>query len=627
MSRDTRNSNSSSSSASGEEDMEHFLKINAPTNQIVAVLKGQKKDQAYIDNYISKYEASKKRIRSMVKRFIEKIREKYGDLEVPDLFNKGLRFAAKHNFTDAEKEAFQSFVLKGDFDTPYHPFEEITYTEMYKFLGYSAPAYSQSPMLDIKSADQSTLNEIIRLFDTTRVLHTNVKNQMYLYRDCAPEAISGIFDSQRHNVSMFIHPVIFAAFIPKIKALERRMIMTNLGRVVAHRSAPYVKRNLNSSDAQTGEELVADKELTLDIARDPNSLQYFSEDTPLSNLHKRFKIQIELWKNIMSLRQGRYYSSGDSDVDDNVTGFMKILNSYDWTFFDSPDLYQVQDEGTVLRKLLSVFSLRPTLTRLTSFTPANMDIYNNNVHSLSNLIYVQTPIVNFKLPPRENTFNTLPFNQQQVNTNLRLEQALEQLDYYVISRSIVPKKKNILNSKDLLLFYINRKYPVPNYVPYNANEFTYIDVVPIGLSTMTQINNINVTVPTVLSNIFSSASTNAVYDLRSFVAVEPITMPQSYETQTRPVLTSAGCSAFVYPEGQQIVGQPSNSSVIRYTPHLAAIKNPSVNGRFDEARESKLVTIMEDPMLNGSQTFVGTPDDVTPIKETLGTIFLYVARP
>jgi hypothetical protein len=458
------------------DDMEGYLQLDLPPQQLANMLRAEGVEEKEIDARIEKYEASRHKIRKYIRKFIEKIERKYGDLDVPELIKKGMKFAQKHGFTKSEERKFINQVMTGDVDTPYIPFQEMAYTEMSKFLGFSTlPSF-----MNIKATDHSILDEISTLFHASTGLHGAIKNNLSTYKSCAPEAITGKYDRDKHNITEFIHPVIVALFLPKISSLEKRMLISNIGRMIIQRSSHLLRQFRGYSATVIQTELNADLELMYDIAKDPNSMNYFSDDTPLANLLKRFKIQIELYKNVISLRDGKYYSKSDSDFStgSHVSGLGKILQSYEWTYFDSPEFYHVQDEGTFLRKLLSVFSLRPTFTQLSSLMTTSTMGYSN--FGAARMTFVNTPIINVKLP--RNMYGAT----QAVGAHVRLNSALSQTENFIENKMIIPKHKMVIHSRDLVFFYANRRYHTINFTNMDIS-LRYINL-PGTMSSITSVN-------------------------------------------------------------------------------------------------------------------------------------------
>ena len=451
-----------SKNATQDDDMEFFVKHqDIPEEQIRSILRHRKMSDDKIESMLQKIQDAKERIRKHARRFIEKIDQHYGLHDVPTIVSKANKFAQKHQLSNLERDTIISMALKGDVYNTLNPINDLKYSEMSKFMGIESPV---GQVLNIQSKDYAPLNEIVKLFEGTRILHADIKNQLNLYKDCAVEAISGTYDKSKHNVSTHIHPVVAALFVPKIDAVDRRMILTNVGRVVLRRALPYVNRHIQLYDNLLEGEEEAEWELTSDIVQDPNSLAYFSDDSPITNIMKRFKIQIELWKNVLNLRQGRYYASGYDD-NDGITGLLRTLSQYDWNYFDAPDMYHLQDEGTVLRKLLAVFSLRPTFTQVSSLVQRTY-MGMPNFTGLSRVTFLRIPIINVRLPTMVQGNAGMPMPE------IHLERSMNQTDYFIENKLFVPKTKSVMFSRDLIFFHVNRRYQSVN-VTNLAYRFSY----------------------------------------------------------------------------------------------------------------------------------------------------------
>ena len=59
------------------DEMETFLVNGLPTQNVVAILKNEKRDEKEINAFIEKYEASRHRIKKLIKKFADKIETKY----------------------------------------------------------------------------------------------------------------------------------------------------------------------------------------------------------------------------------------------------------------------------------------------------------------------------------------------------------------------------------------------------------------------------------------------------------------------------------------------------------------------------------------------------------------------
>jgi hypothetical protein len=459
-----------SGSDSMETDIAYFLMKNASTLEAETMLRATKKDEKEIVAFIEKYKAIRQKIKKLIQKFKGKIELKYGHLDKPEMIAKGLKFASKHNFTEIEQRAFINYVMNGDIGKSYLPYQEMENTDMARFLGFSsAPQY----LFNIKDSDKIILEEIAKLYDSTQQIYHAVKQNIAIYTDCDPAAIVGKYRPDKHNLHSFIHPIIVALFLPKINVFEKRMLISNVGRMVVQRAAPYLRRY---GDTQlTPLEREADMSLTCDIARDPNSLGYFGDnDSPISNLLKRFKIQIELYRNVLSLRKGEYYSKSDSfDISDSITGFITALKSYNWSWYDSPDLVNIHDEGTVMRKLLSVFSLRPTLVQITPVVgQSSMGFTNLGVAGLA---FVQTPIINVKLPA--SLTSAAPM------APVKLSASLTDISWFIENKMLVTKNKSVIYSNKLAIFYANRRYQAMNFANLDIGcQYAQLPIISNGIT-------------------------------------------------------------------------------------------------------------------------------------------------
>lgn len=516
------NSRNSDMESSKDGEFEFYLKSGMAPSRVESILKSQGKDSREVDAFVDKYSESLKKIKKVIRKFVMKIEAKYGHLEVPDLVRKGLKFASKYDFNEAEKEAFMRFVVSGDVDKSYEPYaDELHRTEMAKFLGFTAIT---GQAIEVKPTDQAALNEIYRLYEINRPLFSAIRNTVVLYKDLNDVQMTTgtTFDRNKHNLNSYIHPVVHALFSPKIWGIEHRMLLTNIGRMILNKTQHYfygksdlkIPRLIHTDAVK--QEVLADFDLAFDIARDPNSLNYFGDETPMTNLLKRFTVQIELLKNVMMLRQGKYFSSsGNFMAEDNISGFMRAITAYDSVYFDSPDLYQTHDEATVLRRLLAVFSLRPTLVQLSTYINAAVvagpgsGSLNPNLNTMGRATYLHIPVCTIKPIP-------------STTTGKNVEELLKgnsQVDWFIENKMLVPKARKIVRSNKLLFVHINRQRITP-YGGSIENHTDYIAMQYLGyptsiLNTETGYNEDSI----VINDTLKLENGDDNFTLRSFVAI------------------------------------------------------------------------------------------------------------
>jgi len=566
------------------DELEFFLKHEIPVEQVRSMLRHKKMNEDKIEAMLQKLMDTKERVKKYAKRFIDKIDQHYGFHDIPTIVKKATKFAEKHQLSAVERDVIISMAMKGDVYNTYNPINDLRYSEMSKFMGIESPA---GQVLNIQSKDYAPLNDIVKLFETSKILHTDIKNQMVLYRDCAIEAVTGAYDKNRHNLSTHIHPVVAALFLPKVDALEKRMLCSNLGRVVIQRALPYINRHVQTHENIIPGELESEWELTVDIVSDPNSLAYFSDDTPITNMLKRFKIQIELWKNVLNLRQGRYYSTG-YDVDDGVTGFLRTISQYEWTYFDAPDMFHLQDEGTVLRKILGVFSLRPTFVQLSSIAHKSFLGYANFT-GLSRVSFLKIPIINVRLP------SVMTANAGFPMPEISLNNYLNQPDFVIENKLFVPKNKSVFFSRNLVFFYVNRRHQGVNLANLTM-RFSYSNM-PYQMFNVNQttVNDLEVSVPYTLS----VGKDN--FNLRSVVTVYRPPLADN-------VSVGSSCAVIKYD------GPGVRNTILNYNPLLANYEVEMPDGSH---RANKPVSYIDEVASN--------PNEVgfTEMARKYGTIFMY----
>lgn len=444
MSRDFKNS-SLLDTKSGD-PMSTYLKMSY--DHLNVLLKAQKKSDDEIDKIMDKVKEMKKKIEKLVRKFKLKVEAKYGYLNDADLIKKGLAHAGKYGLSSIEKELFIRHVLdKSGPKTDLTMDEDLKYSAMSRFLGADVSA---TPLLKVSPKDQAKLNELVVLYNSTKHLFNDLKNQSAYYSSGADlDTLAGAeFKPEKMSKANYINPLIVLLFATKCAPIENRTLKTNMARMVLAR-VPSLLQKVNLFDNVFDGELEQDFNLSQAVAADPNSLGTFSEDSPITNLIKRFKIQVELYKTVVNLRNGKFFAK-ESDEHDGFNAIDALLSDYDYSHFDTIDNLSM-DEGTMLKKLLSVFSIRPTFTMLSSYAN-KMQIGSQSINSLARVKFINLPVINVRIP----TF----INEEQV---LSLKDSLKAQDCFVENKMLVPKNKEVVYSKDVAFFYCDRRHKTVNF--------------------------------------------------------------------------------------------------------------------------------------------------------------------
>ena len=424
--------------------------------------------------FVEKYtEISKK-----AKKFAQLIREKYANSQYPFhiLIEKAYKYKVKHHLTDEEFGEFQR-IYENELIGLKSP-EVFTYnTNLQKVLGNVSVDY-QGFTTKLSDTDYKVLQDILKLYASSKSLHSQVLLQSMQYEDCGKEAFAGKYRRDFHNVANHVHPVIAALFLPKIDILEQHFIHSNIANIVKTR---YNKEQFTSmSDAILYDALV----------KDPNDVVCDSRST-IVDLHNRAQLQNQLWNAVLSLRNGQYYNSSSSE-------FINAIDTCRMNRYDSPDLVYGRYDGTILKRLLSAFSFRPTVvTTMPVYQVFNTNPYQQNIKPI--VTYV--PMINLKLPYTANDMSPI-----------ELKEALEQNQLLLENGIVVPKNTSLIYSRGVLFFYIDRRANII-YNTHSHPSFVF-NKLPSAVSGFERINqrpiNFDITIPI----------RNDVYRLRSVILSE-----------------------------------------------------------------------------------------------------------
>jgi hypothetical protein len=405
-------------------------------------------------------------------------------------------------------------------------------------------AQVEEPGLRIKESEHGTLGEILKMYETSASLHRQVFMHSLMYEDCSIVAITGEFKRERHIASNYIHPVIAATYIPKFDIFEIHTLYSNFGSIIKSR---YEKKPIVTEP---------DSLLFYDITSDPNDV-VCEINSPMADIRNRYKVQISLWNTVLRLRSGKYYE------DEPISEFLTNLNACRNNLYDNADLAYTQDEGSIMRRLLSVFSLRPTI------------IYTKPISTIAS--YVASPYgFNMGLSSGQQMF---PFANQPVHTVTSipmitlqippitegaepkdLRSAISQSIWINENKTLIPKEQSIISSKEVLIFYVNRRVQRINIRTYTS-PLTFSQL-PLTMSSFDRLNSYPINVPAILS----LGKSDEVYHLRSVVAVTETEIKQ--RDRTSNIIT--GSTALIMKHSNIAAGDYT-SKYLLYDPFGASL--------------------------------------------------------
>lgn len=481
------NMNKASERTDIDKEVHQLMKKNAnpdkqkSTYAIIEELKQKYKDEQIVDAVMSKYNEKLKRVKKIAEKIRDRLVAKYPNLSMKEYVEKVAEYKKKYNFDDSEMYHVINLLFKNKTGLSNTEVLDITYNEMSKALGFIPASYNFGNM-SVKQDELEQLQAILQLASLTKELHSQVTLQSLLYEDVALGALSGEFDRARVNVFSFVHPVVAALFLPKIKFLDEHMLIASIPNIVQQR-----REGLELSTQP-------DYELYMDIATDPSETTCsIGKVKPFHDLLNRSQVQVKLWESVLNLRQGKYYTN-------DLSSFIAAIDACRNSVFDAADLAYVKDEGTIMRKLLSAFSIRPTIV---STAPLyGISSATSNIASLAATHITTISMITMRIPLLDKTRTT----------SISLSDALEQRQLYIHRRQITVKTQQIMYSRDLLIFYIHRRFQTVNLArltrPYQ------MAILPITMSSYERLHGAQVNFDLTMS------VGSQVFALKSVVAVE-----------------------------------------------------------------------------------------------------------
>jgi len=493
-------------------------------------------DEEVLDQIQDAFMEKSREIRKRAKKFARMIMERYANQNYPlhILLKKALKFKVKYNLSDSEFEEFRRIYeqqITGERTTS-HVSVTVPFTNMSRALGQGQVDANDGMKFDDK--DYSVLHDILRLHAEKKATHAQVVLQSMVYKDTAYEAMTGEFLTDKHNPHCHIHPVVAALFLPKIELIENSMLRSNIAYIVKTR---YQKQPILT---------MTDYNLFYDLISDPTDVVCSSESA-VKDLAGRANLQCHLWDAVLSLRNGRYY-------DCNSTHFLMAVDNCKRNNYDQPDLLYMNDEGTMMQRLMGAFSIRPTIV---ATTPLYGIVHNHQMKTAQVPKVASLPMVVMRLP----VISTVADTAQHGGVP-HLKNALDESQWYVEDGSVVPRNQQIIYSRGILVFYVPRRAHTLNIgkllQPYN---FTRLPTTVAGFE---RIND------RVVDFEYDMDVREHRYQLRSVVCVE---LNKELAKDNGPKLIT-GCSALIVKYGES----GAERRHMYYNPRDAAIGYKKADG-------------------------------------------------
>jgi len=560
-----------------------------------------------VDEITKRHTKSIKRIKKKAEQVAAKVINKYHNENRPlhSILKKMVDYKIANKWTDLEYEFFRAEIerlLRGNrmYEVDYNQQNAEFRSRINRTLGYRTQT-TPDEGLRIKDTEHGVLSEILSMYEKSLSLYRTNFIESLVYEDCALQATNGQFNKARHIAANHIHPLFACMFIPKIGLFEHQMLYSNIGHIIKSR---YENRQIvTESDAM----------LFNDMITDPNDV-VCEESSPIVDLKKRYQVQIDIWEIVQNLRNGKYYEGASNHR------LLTDLNMCRNNLYDNADLVYSQDEGAMLRRLMSVFSLRPTLIgvkpihQLEAFLGAPWASAMGNLQQQQQgLSFVNQPVVTVtKIPMLTVQLPLRPLYQGASLTDeaVDITSALNQIVWLNENKTLVPKQHTVIHSREVIIIYINRRVQRVNVKSYtNPISFAHL---PISMSNFEQINKYPVDFPPqlVLSNQDSDA-----YSLRSVVAVTETSIKPCPKTISATSLITGCIGLIKVSQGDKY----HSKNVLRYDPFGASIPQ-----YIEDGGDAGYINLTPVTYLDDNYTCADDKDDTfNCVARTRGTIFIY----
>jgi len=447
MSRRSKQSNSNNTVEMEVNNLFNLKNKQQFTNALLA-LRRKYKDEELIARIQKVFTERHSKIVKGSKKFAEAIRKRYSQSDVPfhQLLAKARAHAKKHDLSDSEFAEFQRMYEQELSGTSHKNEVVVPVTNMMKVLGNVTDGIDNHFKVD--EPDFRNLQEILKINELGRPLHAQTMLQSLQYNDMDFLALNGKINRDSNNPGDHVHPVIAALFLPKINLLESHFLYSSISGIVKSR---YNQEPLTTRP---------DYELFYSLVTDPNDVVCDSK-TPVGDLLNRCTLQNQVWNSVLHLRNGQVYNPV----------FREFINSIDTcrlNKYDNPDMVYGRHDGTIIKRMLSAFSFRPTV--ITTIPISNVFATNPYAQNVRPTV-TSIPMINVRLQQYQSTMGPLYGNSVQPAGPVKLSKCLSQPQTFIEGNTLVQRVSDVIYSREVLIFYVDRRANLLQYgTPFNLSR-------------------------------------------------------------------------------------------------------------------------------------------------------------
>ena len=462
----SRRSNTSNSNTIEMEVSRLFnLKNTQQFTSALLALRNKYKDEELVNKIQRNFSDRHSRIVKGAKKFAEAIRKRYSQSNLPfhQLLSKARAHAHKHGLSESEFAEFQRMYEQELSGTMHKNEVVVPVTNMMKVLGNISTGFDSNFKVD--ESDKKSLEEIIKMNDMSRPLHAQTILQSLQYTDLNKIALDGKANRASDNPGDHVHPIIAAMFLPRINLLESHFLHSSICNIVKLR---YMQESLTTRP---------DYELFYNLVTDPNDVVCDTK-TPVIDLLNRSKLQHHLWNSVLHLRNGQAFNPLFREFTSAID--VCRLNKY-----DNPDMIYGRHDGTILKRLLSAFSFRPTV--ITTLPIGN--VFANNPYAQNVRPTVTSiPMINVRLQQYQSVSSSA-FSKASPTGPVKLKDSLLKVDTFIEGNKLVQRVSEVMYSREVLIFYVDRRANILEYgTPFNLSKL------PAAVAGFERINDIEIDV-------------------------------------------------------------------------------------------------------------------------------------
>ncbi len=401
------------------------LKNKAQYTNALLNLRSRYRDEDLVKKIEDVFAARHSAIVKSAKKFADAVKAKYANQNVPfhQLLMKARAHAKKHRLSEEEFNEFQR-IYEQELAGSNSAEVLVPVTNLMKVLGNVTPG--TDGYFNVDSNDMRNLQEILKLHDASKQLHAQVLLQALQYTDVEEQVLGATYVPQLQSPTDHVHPVLAALFVPKFQSVDEHFLYSNMAGIV---KARYNRQPLRTK---------TDYELFYNLVTDPNDV-VCDTHSPVGDLLNRCNLQTQLWNAVLHLRNGQCFNP-------SLREFMSSIDVCRLNKFDNPDFVYGRHDGTVIKRLFSAFSFRPTV--VSTLPIGQIFSYNPYFQNIRPLV-TSIPMVNVRLLKAYSADGT-------AKTPV-LQETLTQTQSFIEGNLYVTRATNVMFSREIIVFFIDRR--------------------------------------------------------------------------------------------------------------------------------------------------------------------------